>query len=460
MLYWWYENGELSTTYDPDNEVYTLLDTISIVAHHIDGVIVATAPWYWYLVHRLAQEDVARNNNLRIIPGVKLQSVSDYPNYAFRRSTTTWAINTSYTAANGDYPGARVYPTTPNGHSYLCTRGGTSSIVEPTWPTTNGETVMEASGVQWLCQPPLNNSAYLQSAGGWDRVGQYIADYISDYTAPGGGARGIDDYNPNKSFALEYEGLTDDGQWLVLADAQDLSDLNTSFGTAMATHAPDADILWYPSNQIAWPDDDQDELNALWGQLWEACLDVSVSSRLFISNELSGQYNQENAESAGNAADAAQELYQPGTTTIPAINVYYLSWSAEAAAQVVFDNNVQDVAREHYLWTNNDEDLTTFTETLDALWAAASSSMVAAIESSSSILVPPPQAPEGGDRPYRRNLNLPEKWHNTPVRAQDMLQLDTELGDWLQGNVKPDFEAGVSARSREDFVRHRKSKPN
>lgn len=461
MLYWWYENGSLNNVYDPDNGVYTLVDYIAIAARHIDGVIVATTPPYWDLVHRLAQEDVLVNHNLRVLPGVKLQSVSDYPNYAFRRATEEWANNTVYTAANGHYPGARVQPTTTNGYSYLCTRGGTSAIIEPTWPTTVGETVTEASGVEWLCQPWLPGSAYLQSEDGWNQVGIHIADYIASYKTPGGGERGMDDYNPNTSFVFEYEGLTDDCQWLVLADSRDLSDLSMNFDNAMNTHASSADLLWYPANAIAGVGEDQDEFNTLWGGLWSSVLNVGVQSRLFISNELSGPYHQENAESAGNAADAAQTLYQPGTTTIPAINIYNWKWTPEQAAQLVVDNNIRELDREHYLYAQvGNGDLAAFAEAMDALLASSSSSslQVEQLASSSSILIPPPNAPEGKDRPYRRNANLPTPYRNVPVTAQRLLELKDRLGDWLQGNVHPDFDDDAPRRLREDFDRNKDHK--
>lgn len=43
--------------------------------------------------------------------------------------------------------------------------------------------------------------------------------------------------------------------------------------------------------------------------------------------------------------------------------------------------------------------------------------------------------------------NIPEAFCNVPVTAQRMLGLSTQFGDYVQGNVNPDFEA----RTREDF---------
>ena len=49
----------------------------------------------------------------------------------------TWVKNTAY--ALGD----RVLPTTKNGHRYVCTVAGRSENTEPTWPLTNGGTVID-----------------------------------------------------------------------------------------------------------------------------------------------------------------------------------------------------------------------------------------------------------------------------------------------------------------------------
>lgn len=49
----------------------------------------------------------------------------------------TWEAATVYAA------GALVKPTTPNGHYYRCTTGGTSHSAEPTWPTAVGGAVAD-----------------------------------------------------------------------------------------------------------------------------------------------------------------------------------------------------------------------------------------------------------------------------------------------------------------------------
>jgi hypothetical protein len=55
---------------------------------------------------------------------------------------TQWAASTAYNV--GDI---RI-PTTRNGHRYRCTVAGTSDVSEPTWPTTDGGTVVDGT-VTW-----------------------------------------------------------------------------------------------------------------------------------------------------------------------------------------------------------------------------------------------------------------------------------------------------------------------
>jgi len=57
-------------------------------------------------------------------------------------SYSIWVTVTAYTV--GDI---RV-PTTDNGHRYRCTVSGTSAAGEPTWPTTDGDTVVDGT-VTW-----------------------------------------------------------------------------------------------------------------------------------------------------------------------------------------------------------------------------------------------------------------------------------------------------------------------
>lgn len=71
----------------------------------------------------------------------------------------TWAPSTTYAA------GAIVRPTTANGLRYQGDVGGESGAVEPTWPTTEGDTVT-ADGITWTCRGPDTTLAALITPGG------------------------------------------------------------------------------------------------------------------------------------------------------------------------------------------------------------------------------------------------------------------------------------------------------
>jgi len=53
-------------------------------------------------------------------------------------SYTAWAASTAYSLGDIRVPNA-----TRNGHRYRCTVAGTSAASEPTWPTTDGDTVSD-----------------------------------------------------------------------------------------------------------------------------------------------------------------------------------------------------------------------------------------------------------------------------------------------------------------------------
>ena len=73
-----------------------------------------------------------------------------------------WVTITVYT--EGDI----VIPITANGHSYICTVGGTSDVAEPTFPTTPGETVSDAT-VTWT-ENGIDANKIL-GMGVWERSG-------------------------------------------------------------------------------------------------------------------------------------------------------------------------------------------------------------------------------------------------------------------------------------------------
>jgi len=56
-----------------------------------------------------------------------------------------WAPNTAYSL------GDKITPTTKNGNVYECTTAGTSGSTEPTWPTSEGDTVTDGT-VVWTCR--------------------------------------------------------------------------------------------------------------------------------------------------------------------------------------------------------------------------------------------------------------------------------------------------------------------
>jgi hypothetical protein len=69
-----------------------------------------------------------------------------------RLSVDTWVTATAYevVTAKDARTGDWVKPTVQNGFWYKCTVAGTSGGVEPTWPTTAGNTVVDGT-VTWTC---------------------------------------------------------------------------------------------------------------------------------------------------------------------------------------------------------------------------------------------------------------------------------------------------------------------
>lgn len=70
--------------------------------------------------------------------------------YGVLQFIEAWRAATAY-VASGIAQAYRM-PTVYNGHSYECTTSGTShATTEPTWPTTNGNTVSDGTCV-WTCR--------------------------------------------------------------------------------------------------------------------------------------------------------------------------------------------------------------------------------------------------------------------------------------------------------------------
>ena len=86
---------------------------------------------------------------------------------------TAWVASTAY--ALGDI----VVPTTSNGFWYECTTAGTSAAGEPTWPTTEGDTVADNTAT-WTCRisalPQQHEELIVLGATG------YLATSSSVYT--------------------------------------------------------------------------------------------------------------------------------------------------------------------------------------------------------------------------------------------------------------------------------------
>lgn len=70
---------------------------------------------------------------------------------------STWAATTAYSLGN------RRIPTVSNGYYYEVTVAGTSAGVQPTWPTTIGDTVVDGT-VTWICRGRYNNYPITTSA--------------------------------------------------------------------------------------------------------------------------------------------------------------------------------------------------------------------------------------------------------------------------------------------------------
>lgn len=91
---------------------------------------------------------------------------------ARRNTAAAWTALTAY--GLGDW----IVPSTANAHHYECTRAGTTGADEPTWPTTNGNTVddPDAGGAEWTCRAA--------GAHGVDSQNSAIVSCTADDTGP------------------------------------------------------------------------------------------------------------------------------------------------------------------------------------------------------------------------------------------------------------------------------------
>lgn len=70
-----------------------------------------------------------------------------YNDVSGRATLMTGIDETDWTATTAKVQGDIVEPTTPNGLVYICITAGTTHSAEPTWPTTLGATVTDATAV-------------------------------------------------------------------------------------------------------------------------------------------------------------------------------------------------------------------------------------------------------------------------------------------------------------------------
>lgn len=68
----------------------------------------------------------------------------------------TLIVKADWQASTAQVEDDEVRPTTPNGYYYVCTVAGTTDTVEPTWPLTEGDTVVDGS-VTWRNAGPAQD---------------------------------------------------------------------------------------------------------------------------------------------------------------------------------------------------------------------------------------------------------------------------------------------------------------
>jgi hypothetical protein len=144
------------------NNVFTIID------YHLatvpDGIVTALEPTQladggttWCVLIAKVEERFDLSGNRENVISIYVKDPTARGTISWEYSTfkpINWTYNPPAWSSQTDYPlGATVRPTTWNGYYYVCTLEGTSGSSEPTWPTTNGETVSDGSGTwtatQW-----------------------------------------------------------------------------------------------------------------------------------------------------------------------------------------------------------------------------------------------------------------------------------------------------------------------
>jgi hypothetical protein len=139
----------------------------AILKHNYDYSDLNT---YW---GDITQHEIS-NSLVNYTPGGKLLTSRASSGVAANSWGNIWAANTYYAA------GSIVRPTAGNGHIYLAQNAGTSSSTQPTWPTTHGQSVTDAS-IVWD-----NSGSYAVTLScddpQWDNITFSSAGYLAIYS--------------------------------------------------------------------------------------------------------------------------------------------------------------------------------------------------------------------------------------------------------------------------------------
>lgn len=130
--------------------VPTLSDNTEVYLEALFGATekAATTGYVKYVFLSLPGEAWVVAYNTRIV-GWQVEKVNN--------TYSAWAVTTAYSLGN------RRVPTVANGYYYEVTVAGTSAGVQPTWPTTIGDTVVDGT-VTWICRGRYNNYPITTSA--------------------------------------------------------------------------------------------------------------------------------------------------------------------------------------------------------------------------------------------------------------------------------------------------------
>jgi len=178
------------------------------------------------------------------------QLVGFYQDTAPSSSAPAWMASTAYILDD------HVEPTTGNGKFYTCTTAGTSGATEPTWPTTEGDTVTDGT-TEWTCydkDTPYYGDIWIDTDGADPLDTTCIYRYQD---ASGGYTSGAMSWvnAPNNAVGKTY---------LDAANAQAAADgkITTYYQTSAPSGASEGDL---------WVDTDDDNKVYRWnGSSWDS----------------------------------------------------------------------------------------------------------------------------------------------------------------------------------------------